>query len=529
MPKVLWLLLATLVFAFAYAQAPLYYSNQNQYFLHGLAHAHVGHLDEDWLASTDDPTPLFSLFVAFTARFLHPFFFHVAYALLLGVFFVSMIGIFSHSAGARDSVNLRLVFAAVLVASFCALGRWLSNLLFDLDLPWYVQAGVAGQYVLGAMLQPSSLGILLVLAICLYVRGKPFLAVLAACVGATIHVTYLLAAGMLTAAFMFGLWREGQPRRALLLGVFALALVLPVTIYVMITFGATSVEDFQNAQHLLAHFRIPHHALVYLWLDPIALTQIAWMLLGLGLSYGTRLFHVLAVPMLLGALLTLAQVVSGSDTLALLFPWRVSAVLMPVATGVILSRLVLALRRWLDRKEALVASTAVLGALALAGLAVMFFRLGFQSMTAENAMMNHVKANKRPGEVYLVPVEVPNLKATVHGSKSSDFQPLAAKKTETNIIPIDLMRFRLYTEAPIYVDFKAIPYRDQDVLEWKRRLDLAKSVYDAIDAGEWDAVRERVAAERISHVVVDAGKELKGSAVEEVYGGDGGYRIYRLK
>ena len=43
--------LGTILFALAYTQAPLYYSNQNQYLLHGLATAGYGHLDGDWLAT----------------------------------------------------------------------------------------------------------------------------------------------------------------------------------------------------------------------------------------------------------------------------------------------------------------------------------------------------------------------------------------------------------------------------------------------------------------------------------------------
>jgi hypothetical protein len=70
-------LLGAALFSAAYCQAPLYYSNQNQYFLHGLADAGVGLLNEDWLATTADPTPLFSALVSATARFLHPWAFHI--------------------------------------------------------------------------------------------------------------------------------------------------------------------------------------------------------------------------------------------------------------------------------------------------------------------------------------------------------------------------------------------------------------------------------------------------------------------
>jgi hypothetical protein len=49
----------TILFGLAYTQAPLYYSNQNQYFLHGISQAGVGGLERDWLSNTADPTPVF--------------------------------------------------------------------------------------------------------------------------------------------------------------------------------------------------------------------------------------------------------------------------------------------------------------------------------------------------------------------------------------------------------------------------------------------------------------------------------------
>ena len=48
-------LVLILVFALSYQQWPLYSSNQNTYFLHGLADGGVGFLELDWLAQTADP------------------------------------------------------------------------------------------------------------------------------------------------------------------------------------------------------------------------------------------------------------------------------------------------------------------------------------------------------------------------------------------------------------------------------------------------------------------------------------------
>src|SRR5262249_47552341 len=154
--------------------------------------------------------------------------FHVYYAILFGLYFASMMGLFSALAGERTSAGSRLAFAALLLAVHSALGRWLSYEWLELDYPWYLQSGVAGQYVLGAMFQPSTFGVLLILSIVLFVRGKPFWAIACACLGATVHSTYLLPAAFLTLAYMTALLREGRPRRALALGGVALVLVVPV-------------------------------------------------------------------------------------------------------------------------------------------------------------------------------------------------------------------------------------------------------------------------------------------------------------
>jgi hypothetical protein len=55
-PKWLAALLAFLgwaiLFGLIYAQSPLYTSNQNTYFLHGMAQAGFGQLSRDWTART---------------------------------------------------------------------------------------------------------------------------------------------------------------------------------------------------------------------------------------------------------------------------------------------------------------------------------------------------------------------------------------------------------------------------------------------------------------------------------------------
>ncbi len=519
--------LGSALFAASYGQAPLYYSNQNQYFLHGLARAGDGWLAEDWLANTLDPTPVFSGLVAFTARFLHPWAFYVYHALLLGAYAAAMLGLFVALAGEPVAARRWPVFLAALLAVHAAMARWLSYRLLGNDYPWFLQSGVAGQYLLGAMLQPSVFGVLLVVAVCLFARGRPWLAGLCVAVAATVHSTYLLPGALLTLGFLTSLLLERRPRLALGLGAFTLVLVLPVVAHVLLTFGPTSPETFAEAQDILANFRIPHHARPDLWLDPVAAVQIAWTVLGVALTWRTRLFAVLAVPLVLGALLTLAQVATGSNTLALLFPWRISAVLVPVATTVILSRLVALPALPLGGTVARAASAAVVVVLVAAGVWILAARQAFRSDDSELPVMDFVRGARASGDVYFLPVAVPNLAATTRGSLSSDFKPVAEKKQDARIVPVGFQRFRLYTGTPIFVDFKSIPYKDAEVIEWRRRLGVVQRVEALVAKGRTGEALAELRRARVTHLVLPARRPLSGPGVERVHE-DASYRVYRL-
>jgi hypothetical protein len=521
-------------FSTAYCQSPLYYSNQNQYFLHGLAAAGEGDLHADWLANTADPTPVFSGLVAVTARVLPPWAFHVYQAILYGVYLASVLAIFAYLVGPDVAARRWPIFLAGLFLFHAAALRWLSYRLVGQDYPWYFQSGVAGQYVLGSMLQPSVFGVLLVAAIACFVHDRPFLAAIFVAVSATVHSTYLLPGAFLTAGFLVSFLREQKWSRALLVAIVTLVLVLPVTMYVAIRFSPTSPEQFPAAQDILANFRIPHHTRVDLWLDTrhsksplgfdlVAALQIAWVVGAIIAAWRTRLCPIVSIAFLLSLLLTIAQVITGSATLALLFPWRISAILVPLATVIFLSRLTGLPVEWLGHRVTRTIAICVIGVLVAAGAWITIGGHALRLADDEVPMMDFVRRSRVPGDVYLLPVHVPDLLETVHGSGSSDFKPVAEKRHDAQVIPIDLQRFRLYTGTPIYVDFKAIPYKDVDVLEWRRRLDWAEQATRQPTPDFAKELHER----GITHFVVPATQFELGPRFEEVYH-DAMYRVYRV-
>ncbi len=532
-PRVIGQFLALMAaFGLAHTQSPLYYSNQNQYFLHGLARGGLGFLSEDWLANTRDPTPLFTALVAFTYRYLHVDLFNVYFFLLLGLYFYSLAGLCAALPGPRPGRLAWFGFLTLLIALHAAVLRLASVRLFGVDYPWYFQCGVAGQYVLGPGLQPSAFGVLLLTSLLAFTRRRPVLAGVLGSVAAVVHPTYLLPAALLDLTYMAVLYRRGRGRTGLLLGVVALLVVLPVVAYNLWAFAPSSPGQFAEAQRLLAEVRIPHHAQVGRWLDAVALGQLAWLALALLLVRGTGLFPLLALPALASVLLTVIQVASGSYTLALLFPWRISAVLMPVATVVILFRLMNGAAAWLGARVprgygfSWVAFSLILAVATAGGVVVTRKGLGYPMNEEEVPALEYVRDHRQPGEVYLLPVRIPPVGTGPKGSISASFTPPPRSGRAGNLIPVDLQRFRLFTGTPIFVDFKSIPYKDTEVLEWYRRMQQCQDWYAVKD---WS--RRAVAAELrpadITHVLTTTDRDLRGDGLERIYE-DHAYRIYRV-
>jgi len=336
---------------------------------------------------------------------------------------------------------------------------------------------------------------------------------------------------MLIVAYMLVLARAGSMKKALGVGLLALALVAPVVIYNYLSFAPSNSADFAEAQEILAHFRIPHHAEVARWLDGIAVAQLAWMAIGVALVRRSPLFTIMLVVFVFSVLLTVVQVIAANDSLALLFPWRTSAILVPIATAIILGKLVNRLDPWLARdsvgrvRAVQITCTLVIACMTASGAAIMLFGWGYGSNADELPLLDFVRAHKQRGETYLLPASIPKSDSGARGAFSTNFTP--APRPGTHLIAIDLQRFRIYAGAPIYVDFKCIPYRDVEVIEWKQRLIWNRDMYDP---RPWDAGSPvpELSARAITHVVTTASGEFASPELERVYQ-DANYAVYALK
>jgi hypothetical protein len=465
----------TFLFAVIYAQSPLYTSNQNQYFLHGLANASFGFLKNDWLANTLDPTPLFSLLVSLTYTvFNTDIIFYIYYAILLGIYLFTLLGAGSLLYDLNQPETWLVYLALLLVLHSAGMRFFLSRALGP-EWAYVLEGGLAGQRVLGVVFQPSTFGVLLVLSIYLFIKGHSYIAVFFLALAASFHPTYLLTAGIITLGYMVESFREKRNlAKSLLIGALALLLVSPTLSYVFTAFGSTPAETTSQARDVLVYFRIPHHAVISEWFDITSVFQIALILAATYLVRRTRLFTVMAVSILAAASLTFLQIARQDEALALLFPWRISTILVPLSVAILSAALVSnAFERFSSLKNSrgpalTLASTVIILLVTVVGATRTILERQIIQSNEERDLMGFIESEKKPEDVYLVPIK--------------------------------LQDFRLETGAPVYVDFKSIPYRDVEVLEWYRRIQLATDLYDQsrIDCGLVDAF----AAEGVTNLVI---------------------------
>lgn len=461
-----------MLFALLYRQKALFSSNQNTYFLHGLAQADVGFLARDWLAMTTDPVPVFSSLVMLVMHWGNAKLFYIEYFLLLGLFAACMLGIAVFVAGGLDKKRkyLPVLFLLILLVDPMSL----------------MTKGMAKQYILGDVLQPSVFGVFLLASIWAFLREKTYLAVLALAIAANVHPTYMLSAGVLATTYLSILvLRKREFKRAFVMALVTALLLTPTLYYVGLNFSPVDAALHTQAQHLLVDFRIPHHAKPAEWVGGRTIIQLMVICAAIYLARSSYLMPIVAVPFVVALTLTIAQWMSGSYTLALLFPWRISIFLMPLSSailvGVFLSNVLNKYEQFIERHQrSWQIASAVL-------LAIMTLKGGY----------NAVRLFQKPIE---------------GRSDSVEFVRATYREGDVVLIPPQLDSFRLAAQVPVFVDFKSHPYQDQEVIEWYKRYQLAQEYYEGKGEAPCAALEQIVKQYGVNRVVLRNANDLMPSS-----------------
>jgi len=324
----------------------------------------------------------------------------------------------------------------------------------------------------------------------------------AAGAAAILHPTYLLGALVLCGAYLADTFFRTGARSTVVRGtVVAAATLVPVALFALIAFTPTAGPIQESAQSVLVDFRIPHHAKPEVWFGPDDGFRLGLVAAGLVLAWRSVLFPVLALAVAASAVLTALQLVTGSDMLALLFPWRLSVFLVPVSAAIVLAAATAGLfalghlsgrlaASFTDAPDRL-ATVARTGACVLAGLVI---------------AVSLVVGGERLGRLGPEP-------------KPSPIARLAAAKLSPGdlfLIPPRTYEFRIDASAPVYVDYKTHPYENREVLEWRRRLRETTRIY-AGGSLRCAALQPLARRARITHVLVKAPTRSRCDFLEKSY------------
>jgi hypothetical protein len=479
-------------FFLVFPTEPLYFENQNTKFLHGMALAGIGHLDQDWTAGTTDVMPVFTAIVYLLHVATPPMVAYLVQIALFAVFLYSVLRIADAAAGkgAEHTIFPVIIGVLTVTSQFSNGGA-------------RVWGGVAKQYLLGPALEPQSFGVLFLLAVVWFLRRRTEAALWLTAIPALVHPGYVVPAGALILAFVTASWlspdKAGRPRLWVIAGSLAAAGASMVYLGLMIL--PTSAETWQRANEILATIRIPRHAVPAYWFDVDAGAKVAGLVFVLWLirQHSKDLFWILAVCFGIAFSLTALAALSGSNELGMISPWRISVYLVPLGLAVLLGRLVAWALACFEQGKAQKLYTPLLATLAVLTVAV----------TA-----NGIRKTMKDYRVADAPEHVDFMRET------GDAQTLYLTD------PHD-MNIRLQSRLPQLVSWKTHPYKDVEVLDWYERFRLAARAFKGgtVDCA---AIDEAVEIYGVTHLLLESPAKAVGcDRADRVFENDG-VRIYRL-
>ncbi len=463
-----WALLALALgplFLAAWQLKPLYADNQNTKFLHALANAGVGFLREDWLAHTKDGLPLFTALLEAILRTVGPIGFYLACAATYAIFLFCALLIYRRITEPRKvppyalPVFLGLLFTIAMLT----------------DVQQVVFSGFSEQYILGGYFQSADFGVFLIAAVLFFEKQSLSAAMACIVIAASMHPGYVAPGAVLIGSFLvYELTQPSTKPGEKFVAVASSAIGLMVLLWMAFAlkqlFAATDPQTQLEAHRILTAVRIPRHADPWHWFNQNVVLQFALCAAAARLLPPGRLRFVIRFGLAALAIFTLVAFLPGMETYRLVAPWRISVVLVPLATIALCAIAIMRLN------EAGKFPSARRRAFALGGWAAVLF------CTAVGSAFTAVKFLK-PEPAYV---------GFVRGALASG---------QHYLTPPSLREFRLATGVPQYVTFKSHPYQDVEVLEWQRRLTVAQELY-AAQRMDCEALQRLAVEEAVTHVLV---------------------------
>jgi hypothetical protein len=200
-------------------------------------------------------------------------------------------------------------------------------------------------------------------------------------------------------------------------------------------------------------------------------------------------------------ILTIAQILTRNRSLALLFPWRISVFLVPIASSIILASIVSVVFQIFGKPiSKRVKPLQVV-------LLVVITILGYLGVCNTIKLLNAPKVGL---------------------TASASFVASTFQHGNLYLIPPDMETFRLAARVPILADFKSHPFKDTEIIEWYNRIKVAEDFYAARGETACSILENISSKYSISHVVMKNDSSIANcEMLHELYK-DTDFVIYEL-
>lgn len=448
------------------------FNNQNEYYLHAYADTHPEYFQNDWFVKTEPKHIDFSALIrGFYNLNIIEVGSYVVQIILSAIFYYSFLVFIQFTLKQIGTKRSEFVYKYANIISIITLiaiiiardSRIVGSILGPTPLySWWGlfwnMFGVADQFLTtGDYLQASEFGVLILLAIAVALKERWYLGAVLLGITVNFSFTYAIHAGVLVVIFAGWLAARKQYRQAFWsLFIFGI-LVLPVTLH-----AATFLGDplSSAANEIWAVYAFPNHSLPSIFWHNGQAIKLVTILIGCIACLYLRLY-LLALVQGFG----LAYVTGGllyvdltnDYMIAILFPWRASVYLVPVASTIIatiaLIVLVMIISPILIKYESKIKFTQILLVLFLiveTSLFVSWHTGKNTEIDPRKIMFDQIFEVSDPEDVVLLPVDPKGFFANA----------------------------RMGMRRPIYVDRKTVPILGTEVVEWWERLQFARLFYE---------------------------------------------------
>ena len=460
----------SLLFVAVFGFQPMFFSNQNTKFLHGVAQSGAGYLQQDWLANTVDPLPIFSKLIELCFQLQLPQLTFVIQGVLVFVFayfyFALAQYIFKFSKGQL------YWFVAITFFVFCPM-------IFE-DIYW----GFSKQYLITQYLQPSSFAVLYFPALYYFYRKNFYLSAVLMGVPGLFHAAFTLVGAILfLACFGYLLWTKKKVVLVGIAGVLFSVVMLPSVLHQIQLLEPTDPALLAQAMQILSDYRIPHHTNVlsiFRFDFIIKVLVIGCSVYFIQHRFSKWLISILAV----GLLFTILYgVLNQNGIITVSTPWRFSVVVVPYAflllTGIV---------------------SKPIGKINKLQVVPILFMALFTILGVVWTVNQHKAYQAMPGMQTLQWLR-----------KNQDEFANATFLVETREKYGEV--FRLNTGLPIVVNWKSHPYKDVEVIEWYNRMQKAEAFYNGkLTPSE---VEEFLKDKHVTHIVAPLQFNYYGQVIHQ--------------